>query len=310
MRNRFFSLLATAIVVAAGRGQAQTAPDGGLLALGSGSMEQVVQAWRDDYRAKVPGFRMEIRPEGSGAAPEALNSGLAQLGLMSREMKPAEVAAFKAKHGYPPTRVAVAMDALVVLVNKNNPIHEIRMDQLDAVYSSGRALGWPKDILLWGDLGLNQPGWNNRPIVRWDRPEASGTRAFFHELVLKGNKGKADTLTAMEESGIDEELFIDQAAIGYGSMSDVFSALKAIPVVPVGTKVPVEPTLENVGSGAYPMSRFLFVYLDRTPGKPLPAAVEAFLKYTLSPQGQKVVKSVGQVPLPDELIKVNLRRVD
>ena len=281
-----------------------------LVALGSGSMEQVVQAWRDDYRTRVPGFRLEIRPEGSGAAPEGLLSGTAQLGLMSREMKPAEVAAFKAKFGYNPTRIAVAMDALVVLVNRNNPIREIRMEQLDALYSGTRHLGWPQDIVLWGDLGVNLPGWTNRPVVRWDRPEASGTRSFFHELVMHGDKGKADTLNAQEESGIAEELFLDQTAIGYGSMSDVFSALKAISVMPIGAKAPVEPTVENVGSGAYPMARFLFVYLNKTPGKPLPPAIDAFLRYTLSPEGQKRVKSVGQVPMPDELIRVNVRRLD
>ena len=281
-----------------------------LLALGSGSMEQVVQAWRDDYKARVPGFRMEIRPEGSGAAPEGLLSGVAQFGLMSREMKPAEVAAFKAKMGYNPTRIAVAMDALVVLVNRNNPIKEIRMEQLDAIYSSKRHLGWPQDIVLWGDLGLNLPGWSNRPIVRWDRPEASGTRSFFHELVMHGDKGKPDTLNAQEESGIAEELFLDQTAIGYGSMSDVFSALKAISVTPIGAKAAVEPSLETVGSGAYPMARFLFIYLNKAPGKPLPPAIDAFMRYTLSPAGQKLVKSVGQVPMPDELIRVNLRRLD
>ena len=310
MGHRIGKILGLLLLTAAAAVSAQTPGDGAILALGSGSMEQVIQTWRENYQLKYPDFKMEIRPEGSGAAPAALTAGTAQIGLMSREMKPAEVATFKAKWGYAPTRVAVAMDALVVLVNKNNPIREIRMDQLDAVYSPTRGHGWPKDITTWGELGVTQPGWGNRPIVRWDRPEASGTRSFFHELVLKGDKGKPDTMVVQEESGIDEELFLDQAAIGYGSMSDVFTALRSVPVVPLGAKAAVEPSTETVGSGAYPMSRFLFVYLNKAPGKPLPPAVEAFLRYTLSPEGQKLVKSVGQVGLPQELVKVNLRRLD
>ena len=306
MRNWIGTLCAFAMLAAPPAAHAT----GSLLALGSGSMEQAVQAWREAYQSKDPEFKMEIRPEGSGAAPGGLMTGVAQLGLMSREMKPAEVAAFKAKFGYNPTRIAVAMDALVILVNKNNPIREIRMDHLDAIYSTTRALGWPKEISLWGDLDVKESGWGSRPIVRWDRPEASGTRSFFHEVVLHGDKGKADTLNAQEESGIAEELFLNQAAIGYGSLSDVFSALKAVPVVPIGTKTAVMPSLESVGSGAYPLSRFLFIYVNKLPGGPLSPDIAAFIRYILSPDGQKILKSVGQVALPDELIKVNLRRLE
>ncbi len=288
---------------------AQTTPDKRLNATGSGSLEQITELWRDGYRALAPGFELDLRPEGSSAAPKALTAGTTQFALMSREMKPEELAAFQAKMGYPPTRIAVAMDALVILVNKNNPIKELKVEQLDAIYSTTLFQGWPKAITLWGELGWATGSWSSRPIVCWGRPAGSGTRAFFEEVVMMGGKGRGDIKSAQEESGLNEELIANQAAIGYGAMSDVYSSLKAVPVQPKGGKTAIPPTVENVASGGYPLSRFLFIYINKAPGKPLPVHVAGFLEFALSGEGQKLLTNSGQVPLPDELLKLNRRRL-
>lgn len=289
---------------------AQTPAPAKFTAVGSGSLDLVTQLWRDGYKGSIaPEFNLDIRAEGSGHAPKALTDGTAQFGLMSREMKAEEVAAFQAKMGYPPTRITVAMDALVILVNKNNPIKDIKIEQLDAAYSTSRHQGWSKEVNVWGDLGVSQGNWSNRPIVCWDRPATSGTRSFFIEVVLQNGRPKEDLRKATEEGAVNEDLIANQAAIGYGSMADVWTALKTIPIIPKGGKTAVVPTPENVASGAYPLSRFLFIYINKAPGKPLPIHVAGFLEYILSAEGAKSVKAAGQVPLPDELMQLNRRRL-
>lgn len=289
--------------------QAQNAPEKSLMAEGSGSMEQIVALWRDEYRKQRPGFDLEVRPSGSNAAPKALEAGKVQMALMSREMTREEVASFSAKHGYSPTRIAVAMDALVVLVNRNNPIREIRIEALDALYSTTRLQGWPRDVQTWGDLGLTQAQWEKRPVVRWGRPDTSGTRQFFVESVMLGGTPKGDTRRSQEEAGLTEELIANQSAIGYGSLSEVFGSLKAVPIVPKGSKVAEAPTVENVAAGSYPLARFLFIYVNKAPGKPLPAALQSFLGYALSTEGQGLLRYTGQVALPDDLLRLNRRRL-
>lgn len=289
---------------------AQGAPKtDGYLAIGSESMESTFLLWRDAYRAKNPAFRLELRSEGSGAGAKALLEGRAHLAPMSRDMKAEEVSAFTAKWGYAPTRVAVAMDALVVLVHKSNPIREIKLEQLDAVWSSTRLQGWPKDILTWGELGLTGSNWASRPILRIGRPDGSGTRDFFRETVEAGGKGKSDTKRGVDAMSMVEEIIANQAAMGYGSIGEVFASIRAVPIVPKGGKTAVEPSPSTVLDGSYPLSRVLYVYANKAPGKPLDPSVAAFLRFILSKEGQKQVQANGLVALPEDLVAMNLRRI-
>ncbi len=289
---------------------AQEAPKAeGFLAIGSESMESTFLLWKDAYRAKNPAFRIELRAEGTAAGAKALVDGRAHIVPMSREMKAEEVAAFTAKWGYGPTRVAVAMDALVVLVHKSNPIKEIKLEQLDAVWSSTRLQGWPKDILTWGELGLSGSNWSSRPILRIGRPDGSGTRDFFREVVEAGGKGKADTKRGVDAMSMVEEIISNQAAMGYGSISEVFNSIRAVPVAPKGSKTAVEANPSTVLDGSYPLSRVLFLYVNKAPGKPLDPALADFLRFVLSKDGQKQVKMNNLVALPEDILALNLRRL-
>jgi len=224
-------------------------------------------------------------------------------------LKADEVKTFTAKWGYAPTRIAVAMDALVMLVHKSNPIKELKIEQLDAVWSSTRLQGWPNDIQTWGELGLTNANWNARPIVRIGRPEGSGIRDFFREAVELGGKGKTDTKHSEDAMGLMEEILANQAAMGYGSLGEVVSNMRAIPLIPKGGKTAVEPSATTVTDGSYPLSRVIYIYLNRAPGKPLDPHLVKFMRFVLSKDGQKQVKLNGLVPLPDDLIAMNLRRI-
>ncbi len=272
------------------------------LAIGSESMESTFLLWADAYKVKTPSFRIDLRAEGSGVGAKALLEGKAHLAPMSREMKAEEVSAFTAKWGYAPSRIAVAMDALVIIVHKSNPIKEIKVEQLDAVWSSTRLQGWPKDILTWGELGVGGGNWSSRP-------NGSGTRDFFREAVELGGKGKADTKRGVDAMSMVEEILTNQAAMGYGSMGEIFNSIRTIPIVPKGGKSAVEATPATVLDGSYPLARVLYIYVNKAPGKPMDPVLAGFLRFVLSKEGQSQVQLNGQVPLSDDIVAMNLRRI-
>src|SRR5690606_11824843 len=120
----------------------------------------------------------------------ALISGTAQIGTMSRAMKPSEVDEFEEKFGYPPTQIRVAVDALAVYVNKDNPLEKLALPQVDAIFSKTRSCGHPGAIGTWGDLGLDGAAWKAKPISLYGRNSASGTYGYFKEVALCGGDFK------------------------------------------------------------------------------------------------------------------------
>ncbi len=289
---------------------AQMAPQtDGYVAVGSLNMESTFLLWVDAYKAKRPSFRIELQPAVASIVVKSLLEGKAHLAPMNREMNAEEVAACTAKWGYAPTRIAVAMDALVVIVNKSNPLKEIKIEQLDAMYSSTRLQGWPKNIATWGDLGISGGNWAARPILRLGRPDGSGLRAFFRESVEMGGKAKEDNKRGVDAMSMVEEIISNQAAIGYGGLGEVFASTRAVSIIPKGGKTAVEPTPAAVVDGSYPLSMVLYIYVNKAPGKNLDPGLADFLRFILSKDGQKQVKANGLVPLPDDLIAMNLRRI-
>ena len=271
-------------------------------------VEPMVYKWKEAYKLRAPGFEMEYTSTLQDKVFQALLDGRTMIAPSARDLTPEEMSQFTAKWGYPPTRVAMAMDALVMLVHKSNPLKEIKMEQIDATYSSARLMGWPKDILVWGDLGLTAGNWPNRPIEPFGHPVGSGTLDFFR-LCMPG-KPKPNIRRATDILGMIEDLSANQAAIGYGSISQVYSSLRMVPVVPVGGKSAVDPVPATVSDGSYPLSRVLNMYVNKAPGKPVDPNILGFVRFTLSREGQKMVSASGFVPLPEDIAAMNLRRFE
>ena len=272
-------------------------------------LESIFLSWKDAYQKKNPGHRINHLTTPNATAIQAFLEGKTPIGPSTRELTPEESAAFKAKWGYPPTRIAVAADAVVVLVNRNNPIREIRIEQLDAMYSSQRRQGWPKNVETWGDLGLSSGGWSNRPIERWGHPGDSGTLVFFRKVVQLGGPDKPDTRTGSDVEYMVENIMADQAAIGYGSISQVCATMKAIPLVPKGAKDAVEPTPTSVADGSYPLGRFLYFHLNKPAGKPLSPELKSFIAFVLSPEGQQLIPAKGFIPLSPDMVGLGMRHI-
>ena len=277
----------------------------GILAMkGSDSMDPLIRLWLDKFQKANPRVQIKVESRGSGTAPPALTSGEVRLGHMSREMSAEEQAAFHARRGHAVTRVVVALDALGIYVHKNNPVRRITLGQLDAISSRTRLSGWDKALDVWGDLGAGGR-WRKREIHPYGRDEKSGTRTFFDDrILLKGGVLKAGYQTR-DQWGIEEAVAQDGGGIGYGPANYANPDVRMLPVLAY-TGMYYLPSVENIVNGRYPLSRKLNLYVDKTPGEPLPAPIKAFLQLVLGPAGQQLVQEYGSVPITRSLAESQL----
>jgi len=272
---------------------------GNLNSIGSDTLNNLMTLWAEGFQRQYPNVRIQIEGKGSTTAPPALISGTAQLGPMSREMKSTEIDEFERAYGYAPTPVRVAIDGLAVYVNKDNPLERLTMQQVDAMFSRGRACGGGSDIATWGQVGLTGD-WASRPISLYGRNSASGTYGYFKEHALcKGDYKdtvKEQPGSASVVQGVTEDLY----GAGYSGIGYRTSGVRSVALAGTdGSYYDTDPA--SVYSGSYPLARFLFVYVNRAPNRPLDPLVQQFLDYVLSREGQEVVVKDGYLPLTSRL---------
>ncbi len=269
---------------------------GELNSIGSDTMNNLMTLWAEGFRRQYPAVRIQIEGKGSSTAPPALISGTAQLGPMSRAMKPSEVDEFEKRFGYKPTELRVALDGLAVYVHKDNPLDRLTLQQVDAIFSKTRRGGFVRDLSSWGDLGL-AGDWAARPISLYGRNSASGTYAYFKEQALfKGDYKdivKEQPGSASVVQGVSEDRF----GIGYSGIGYATSGVKALKLALRDGADFYAPDPEHVYSGRYPLARFLYVYVNKRPGATLDPLVEEFLRFVLAREGQEIVVKDGYLPL-------------
>lgn len=308
--HRFFASLSLAILQSSMALPARNARGEGepLMAITTLSMESTFLLWADTYRVNGQSINLNVEPMVGAQVARKFSEGAALIAGMNRDLKPEEVNAFVARWGYPPTRITVGLNALVLLAHKSNPLKEIKLEQVDAVWSATRLQGWPKDIETWGDLGL-AGAWAGRSIARVGRPEGAGLRDYFTHSVLMDGKVKPDTRHGEDGMAMYKAVLADPAAMGYGDLSEVYAGVRALPIVPKGGGKAVDPTPANVANGSYPLTRALYIYVNKAPGKALDPGLAGFLRFVLSPEGQEQVRLNGMVALPEDLVRGNLRRL-
>jgi phosphate transport system substrate-binding protein len=270
---------------------------GNLNSIGSDTLNNLMTLWAEGFKKTYPNVNIQIEGKGSSTAPPALIEGTAQLGPMSRPMKSSEIDEFEKKFGYKPTEVPVAVDALAVFVNKDNPIKGLTMAQVDGIFSSSRKSG-SEDITTWGQVGLDGD-WTNKPFSTFGRNSASGTYGFFKDVALQKGDFKPTVKEQPGSSAVVQGIATDLAAIGYSGIGYKTSDVRTVPLGEEADEM-VEPSYENCVSGEYPLARFLLVYVNKKPGTPLDPLTSEFLKFILSKEGQEVVVKDGYFPMPKE----------
>jgi phosphate transport system substrate-binding protein len=258
--------------------------------------------WAEGFRRQYPNVKIQIEGKGSSTAPPALIEGTAQLGPMSRKMKGKEIDAFEAKFGYKPTAFPVAVDALAVYVNKDNPIQGLTIEQVDAAFSKTRRQGYKENIASWGQLGLNGM-FAKTPLSLYGRNSASGTYGFFKEVVLENGDYKDEVKEQPGSASVVQGVTEDQAGMGYSGIGYRTSGVRALPLSMKAGQPFVEASYENATNGSYPLSRYLFVYVNKAPNQPLSPIVQEFLKYIYSREGQMVVIKDGYFPMSEKIIQ-------
>lgn len=306
MRSTLFTLTLAFTAALPGLAQAgkyapyvhPTGVSGTIQVVGSDVFDTMFSQWAGGLQRY--GITAKYAPEGSTAGVLALMENQAQVASMSRDMSKSELSEFAANR---PVRLVVGVDALVIFVNPSNPIKHISLEQLDAIYSTSRKQGGKGMITTWGALGIKDPAWENRKISLYGRDEFAGPRASFRDRVLLKGEFRPGIAVKEDASAIVEAVSLDSGGIGYASIADLSSLVKAVPIVgPSGT--PVLPSTETITKGDYPLSNFLYMYVK----PPLQPTTQAFLSYVLSEDGQRAVAS-GHIAIPPDVAREMARKL-
>ncbi len=278
---------------------------GSISSIGSDTLNNLMTLWAEGFKKEYPNVKIQIEGKGSSTAPPALIAGTAQLGPMSRPMKPSEIDEFEKKFGYKPTEIPVALDGLAVYVNKDNPLEQLTLQQVDAIFSKSRNGGHPREILTWGDLGLKGE-WAARPISLYGRNSASGTYGYFKEHALFKGDYKDTVKEQPGSASVVQGVTEDRFGMGYSGIGYKTSGVKALKIAAKEGGPYFGTSYEEVASGKYPLARFLYVYINKAPGKDLDPLVREFVKFTVSRQGQETVLKDGYLPLSGRLISTQM----
>jgi len=249
-------------------GCSRSAGKGDFTLAGSTSVQPFAEKWVEAYRAGRAGQdRVDIHVQGGGstAGVQAAQSGAAQIGMCSRELKPDEASKLEA--------TIVARDGIAVIVNKANPVSDLTLDQVQSRYA-GRAATW-KGV-----------GGSGAKVTLITREDGSGTRGAFEELLMKGSRIAVSALVQDSTGAVRQMVAGDPAAVGYISLGQVDSSVKALKIGGV------DATEASIDAGKYPLVRpFLFV----TRGAPAGPAAD-FITWVTGPAGQALTRKEGLLP--------------
>ena len=282
---------------------------GNLSSIGSDTLANLMTFWAEEFKRQYPSVNIQIQAAGSSTAPPALTNGISNLGPMSRKMKSKEIESFEKHQGYKPVAIRVAIDALAVYVNKDSPVKGMTIPDVDAIFSSTRKCGGDRDIKKWGDLGLTG-SWEKRPIQLYGRNSVSGTYGYFKKKGLCKGDFKKNVNEQPGSASVVQSITSSLNGIGYSGIGYKTSGVRAVPLAKKAGKPFVAATPENAINKTYPLSRFLYVYVNKHPEKPLPPLEKEFIKLVLSKMGQEIVIKDGYIPLPAKVINKELKKLD
>lgn len=303
--------------------RAANADDGGgerpLTIVGSGySMPVLMAPWIEAFEAET-GLEVEVVPTGTSTGPPALLSGRADIAAMTRSLREPEATAIERRFGEPALVLPVAQDEVAVFVNSGNPVEQITLAQIDAVYSDARRCGGAEDITRWGQLGATG-AFVDRSIALFGRRPGSGTATFFRTRALCGGRFKDWMRISPGRTSASLRVVESRLGIGFGSLRDQRAGMKALAVAEDASGPFVRPGRRGLGKSdygrlqadvaAYPLARTLdFVVLQPTDRAPHPALIP-FLESVLREQAQQASLAAGYVPLDRDQLATAMARLE
>lgn len=249
------------------------ASSGKLSVTGSTTVLPIAQKLAERFMDLNRNADIQISGGGSGVGVQSAGEKTADIGMSSRELKPAETTKYAALKATP-----IARDGIVMITHPSNGITALSFDQIKSIYT-GKAANW-QDV-----------GGMAQPIVVIGRDSASGTREFFNEKIMGTNATTPSMLEKNSNGAVKSSVAPNPSAIGYVGLGYIDSTVRALDLSVNGSAV--SPTVENVISGKYPIARNLY-YLTNGDATGL---AKDFIAFTLSPEGQQLVEEEGFVSI-------------
>ncbi len=280
---------------------------GNLLSVGSDTLAGMTTLWVEEFKALYPNINAQVQASGSSTAPPALTEQTAQFGPMSRPMRLREVEAFERTHGYKPTALRVAIDAIGIFVHQDNPVKGLNFPQLDAIFSATLRCGAEDFVSTWAQLGIDAE-WAKRNFQLFGRNSVSGTYGYFKKHALCGGDFKSQVNEQPGSASVVQSVASTLSGIGYSGVGYRVAGVRLLPIAKQGNEF-VYPSRENILTGDYPLSRYLYVYVNKHPSKALSPIEAEFIKFIYSAQGQALVEKDGYVSITEEFAKQELAKV-
>ncbi len=293
-----FSLLSFAITANAVEATKLPAPvEGRLVITGSVALSNLMTYWTQAFLARNPLITVTIADPGGTAGIEALVNGTTDIVLTSTPISRKQKEAFEVRFGYPPHVIPVAMDAVAVYVNDSNPLTSIALQDLDAVFSSTYRCGETQPIQSWDALGVKGTVAQQR-ITIYGLTVDTGANSLFRETAMCGGDFIKDFQALAGPEAVESALISDSAGIGFSSSAMRSTGIHTLAISPHKDALAVAPTPDAIRSGQYPMSRTLGIAINQPMNQPLSSALQAFIDFILSPEGQSIATKAGYVSLP------------
>lgn len=305
-------------------GPVESVPEEELNLVGADIMDEITLGWVKIFRQAYPRLSVTMQARSSGSGVPALTAGSAHLAPVGREALPAEHEGFVKRFGHEPFAIKVATGSLgslgktatsIILVAKDNPIKGLTFKQLDQMYSKSHHRGGG-DITTWGQLGLTGE-WANRPIHLYGLRPPNGIEQFVKWKVLQNGEWR-DGIQHVKGQGFthaftvaSNDMRTQRGGLTYALLANLTPDVRVVPLAEKDGDPFIMPTIETVYNHTYPLSRYVYVYVNRKPGTPLEPKIKEFLKAVLSKQGQDVVAGEGVfMPLLPEVVKEELAKLD
>lgn len=299
-------------------------PEESLAIVGADIMDEMTLGWVRMMRHAYPKLSVTMEARASGAGGPGLTAGIADLAPVGRELLPAEHEAFVAKFGYEPTAIRVATGSVaslgktaasIIMVDADNPIECLSLGQLDGIYSAERRRGGPA-IRNWGDLGLKGE-WARRPIHLYGLRRPNGIEQYFQQAVLLGGPYR-DDIEFVKGKGFTHAFNVAAnlmagrpGGLTYALLANVQPNTRVVPLSAENGGKCVVPTTATIYDHSYPLSRYVYVFVNKAPGKPVEPKIKEFLRAILSWEGQlQVANDRVFLPLQPEVVREELRKVD
>ncbi len=274
---------------------------GNLKGAASDVLADLTKRWIAAFRKHYPKVTIDVPPPyaGSLGAIELIKGDI-DFVAVSRELKPVDVSEFRKKFGYDPFSAPIAggtwrhfgfLDAVGFIVHRDNPLSQLSCRQLDAVLSTTQHRGG-KPITTWGQLGLTGE-WADKPVHVWAVKPWNGFEEFVRQRVLsvgdRRGEWRPDLNFVETVFPVSPRVAEDPYALGYAGLAYIGDGVKLLALAPDDNGPAIAPDYEAVARAQYPLSRLVFLNLNKAPGRPLNPALDEFARFILSREGQQVL---------------------